>query len=155
MLSYREENRVHSMIMGGREVRMEYLDLLLQLLPHVIIVVIGFGLLHFARRQPRASAVLVAAVVALGLAAVWHAADVGYGYRPALGRVVFGSATAHLCFSVGSTLLVLAVPACWLLLVAVVRPEKKGHDGWFVGQYWFVCVVFAMVLFSWLTGYVK
>jgi hypothetical protein len=131
----------------------EFLEILLLLVPHAVLLLVGWEVVRAAGRRPLTTAALIAVAVAAGTGAIWFAAAAGYSPPTrGSGPVPFG--WPPVCFGVGVVLVILGFPALLLVPDAAVRGPKAAA-GPFLFAYWFACVVFAMVLQSWLTGQVK
>jgi hypothetical protein len=131
----------------------DYLLVLLMLLPHGVLLLAGWGVVRAAGRRPLTTAALIAVAVAVGIGAIWLAAAAGYSPPTrATGPVPLGWPSVG--FGVGVVLVILGFPALLLVPDAAVR-GPKASAGPFLFAYWFACMVFAMVLQSWLTGQVK
>ncbi len=138
----------------------EIVPLLCGLLGIALFPLIGFAVVSLARRRPGTAATLLGVVTAAGVVAIRYAAAEGFGFRPDLHRVVFGSEAGRWCFDIGLTLLTLGGPA-WLLFAIARTPNGTtlGPVGpqWVMVLfgYWMACLIFGTALYSLFTGYIK
>jgi hypothetical protein len=105
----------------------DFLLAMASLLTFAIYPLLAFAVIWVARRRPWTMAIAIGIAVACGTGAIWYAAQEGFGYQWASGRVEFGSDEGRHSFEIGFVLVVLGCPA-WLL-VAAARIKNGDSRG--------------------------